>query len=495
MAVLGYYWNNLFEDKATVLSLTEARGAAYYQAYLDTLDLIACHSKFTVPIFRNENWRVLSVLESEKDSSPQLTYKYGSSGLAYENVTRPAYGDKANDRYFSFALPEGCMNVQAAYNRVLSPSLVWLEGSDFAVDPELHVIHFTADPFADPLVPKRDILDSEGNVVDREFVLWLRLSEWDLEYVYEQFGYALGIWMKSSTFYREFISALYDNLVLGPTKTTLKLALSALSGIPFAKEAEVVEKIIDESPNFKYVQTDKNIYTFKASCGVVVQVGDTLTTGDLLVDSIRVVEPDSATDWSPFIGMAMSKSMLGGGYLSGPIVFENKQVDVEYVGLDAGGNAVVQFSVSGFPADVEKFWAEAHKTGVALGRTMADLLDTRAVRATPTTESDLPATVNPFTFAMDNILTNNLYLVALKPEDFAAGAPGIGGLDHLYKYVAPQSSYMIFVEMDGGSDYHSFVNGTDSVEFLQAVPTMSDNAASLRRDFGPTIRSVREACR
>lgn len=493
LQMLGSYWFTWFQDRISVREILAGYGELQYQAYLDMLDCLALTSKFTAPVFRKKNWHAFKVLESERFDESQLNLLYGTSNLEYANSLKPAYGDKEDTRYFSYAIPEDIQSVHAIYNRLLDPSLVWMEDQDFLVDADRHAIHFYTDPFENPLVPKRDVLDDDGNVVDREYILWFNMSEWDHNYIYTQFGYAIKIWMKSSTFYRDFVSAIWDHLVVGPTKAYMKLALTAMTGIPFALESETVLRVIEDG-KWKHVETDKNLYTFKSAVTITVAAGDSLRIGDPMCNSVLVIEPTAGTDWTGIIGAAVNERFFRIENLDGPIVFENQDVSVDYVGIDAGGKAVVQFEVSGFSEDISSFWNQVHTNGIALGKTVAELLDTRPNPTGQPKPQDLPETINPFQFLMDNIFSNNLFLITLRPDHFANGAPGLQGLEYLYKYLVAQSTYLIFVEMSQGTDYYSIGDSEDDVTLGKAVPPLYD-WVDLAYDKGPTFRVIKENCR
>lgn len=495
LRTLGALWSYWYPERDTVKSTLTARGETFYQVYLDLLDLVASKSRFNIPIFKRQNWYMFTVLESQKNASYQLMNLYSTNGLTYQYADKPAYGDKLNSKYFSFAVDPTIKRVHAVYNRVINPSLILLDGVDYSLNTEHGIISFSKDPFDDPLVPKRDVLDSSGNVVDREMALWFNLSDWDIQNVYNQFGYALGIWMESSTFYKEFISAVWDLLVLGPTQSALKFAITALTGVPFAEGNETVVRVISDG-SYKHVETDKNVYTFKSTATIIVSAGDELVAGQAMSTSAIIIEPSYGEKLSVvnIKGFSLDSSLMNPAGLSGPVTFENADVDVMYVGLDVNNKAVVQFSVSGFDKDVANFWSRTHEEGLRIGRTMADVLDTRVIRSTPTTPADLPSTINPFQFVMDHIFLDNLYLIYCKPSEFAVGAPGLGGLDLLYKYLPAYTTYLIFVEMDSNTDYYSVVSSVDTVEFSKGR-SMSDTAKDYASDLGCRIRALPGRCR
>jgi len=469
-------------------------GEMYYQTYIDFLDAIASASKFEIPLFQTKNWHPFTVLASERFTTSQLNNLYGTSQLTYKNALIPAYGDKERSNYFSYRIPENVKEVNAIYNRLLDPSLIMMDNLDFAVDADRHAIHFASDPFENPLVPKRDVLNDRGEVVDQEILLWFNMSQWDHDYIFNQFGYVVKIWMKTSSFYKDFVSAVWDHLTLGPTKATLKLALMAMTGVRFAIDQEVVSDIIYDSDSV-HVVTPLNLYTFPSTTTLLVAVGDTIRPGDPLCDAVLIIEPSQTTDWSSVRGVAVGDAMLRMGGVRNPITFENMDTELEYLGIDQAGKAVVQFSVSGFPQDVAEFWRQSHAEGINLGLTLAEALDTRKTKVGQPLPQDLPQTINPFEFVMDNLFSNNLFVILMKPEQFAQGAPGLQGLEYLYKYLTPQTTYMIFIEMNQGEEYYSVGDSEDTLAFQKSVDPITDTTEHLYKDFGPSIKRIKENCR
>jgi len=494
LRTLGTWWATFFGDRVTVKEMLASAGSRYYQTYISFLETVALTSKFTAPVFHHENWYAFTVLESQRFSGSQLNYLYGTSALTYTKSLKPAYGDKENTTYFSYNLPNEIASVHSIYNRLLDPSLVLASDEDFAVDPIRHAIHFAEDPFENSLVPQREVVDDYGNVVDHEILLWFNMSEWDHQYIYEHFGYAVKLWMKSSTFYKEFVSALWDHLTIGPTKAALKLALMGMTGIKVALANEEILRVINDGA-WTHIETATQLYTFKNNVTVLVEAGDNVLVGDPLVDAVLVIEPSQMTDWSGFNGVALNGAMLRMGDVRSPLTFENEDVPVEYVGVDTYGKAIVQFRVSGFDSDVSNFWAQAHREDLALDQTLAQVLDTRKNPVGEPLPQDIPEFINPFEFVMANLFSNNLFVIVMKPEQFAAGAPGLQGLEYLYKYLVPQSTYLIFVEMSQGTDYYSVGDSEDSVSFQKAVPPIYEVLESLVLDHGPTIKPIKENCR
>lgn len=490
LRMLGTFWSRFFDDTVTLRGLYDGTGLAHYQAYLNFLEAIAALSKFQIPVFHTKNWYVLSMLESEQGVTSTRNFEYGTPGLTYENVLVPQYGDRGVDDDNSFPVPEDLVASSAIYNRILDPSLVFMSDRDYVIDVKRNLIRFTDNPFENELIATRDVLDEDGNVIDREAVLWLYLSEWDHELVYNQFGYVLGIWMQSSTFYKDFISALWDSMIAGSSRASLDAALVALTGVELARDVETVLFIRDDGGNLNII-TDKNLYVYKLGSTPLVVEGENVVPGQPLIDAVLLVEPTPDEAFRQFTALALGKSFLSGKFTA-PLVFENKLVNVRHLGADTEGRVIVEFDVGGLPQDLDRFWRDTHLKGVERGKTLAELLDTRVNTVGQPKPEDLPPFINPFKFVMDNLLANNAYVLLLKEEDFTDGAPGLGGLVHLKRFLPPHTTFIIFIEIDMGIEYYDLGGTTEEVGFLDALSITESFSGVF--DKGARINVVKETC-
>ena len=485
LRTLGTFWTYFFGDQDVVETSLNARGLSHYQSYLNFLEAVAALSKYEVPVFHTDNWRVVELLESDLTRASRLLY--GTSGIKYENNLARTYGGQSVEQDYVFPAPENMVGARQAYNRIIDPSLTMVEDQDFIIDDGN--LCFLDNPFDNPLVPVIDVLDSVGNVVDRKAVLWFHLAEFDLQYVYRHFGYVLGIWMESSEFYKEFISALWDSMVDGSSEKATEAALSALTGVPLAEGNETVLTVTDDGEEIQVI-TERNVYSFVGTARILVNEGDSLIPGQPMVDTLQIIEPQPDTEWRQFIAAALGKNAICGGY-EGPIVFENRPVLLDFVGADAEGRTVVQFKVGALPADFTKFWNTVHLEGIKRGKTLAEQLDTRVNKRGQPKRKDLPTHINPFMFLVDNFLRNNTYIIKIRVDGMAKGVPGTAGLGFLRDHLPPQTSYLIFVEMPNNDEYYGLDSVSDQVEFGQGL-SMTESHDQVY-DKGPRIRAV-EAC-
>jgi len=447
LALVGTFWENVYQGSFPVQSYLYARGQLDAQLYLNTLDLLASVSRYTVPVFRKENWYFLELLESQRNLSDANLARYIGTH-AYQPGDLE-YGIPVAGSMFSWNVDPQLVDVPAITNRITDPSLTFLNGVDFLLEKNANngktSLTFRDDPFADPLTPIRTLL-KDNKVIDRQAGLWIYRGELDLNTVYEQFGYALGVHLSSSEGYRELINAVFDGLIDGGSSLSLDRLFATVAGVDLAHGTEVVEDIVYE-PNTTLVITDKFVYRFNPRSTIVPAVGDTIRKGDSLSDALTVFEFNRGQLPPDLRALAVGEGLLGSGYFQ-DLVFENKVVPL-VVEEDVDGYTKVSFEVGGVPADAEAFWADVHRNGVASGQTLAMLLDQRpaSARTSQPTAMALPATVNPLGFLTSNLFRNNLFVVKLRTASFGPGALGMSVATLARRLVPPGQCCVVLVEL------------------------------------------------
>ena len=482
LTMLGSWWRYWFGDSAKLSTLYSGTGRSYYESYLKMLNSVATLSRFEVPIFDTKNWYYLTFLESELQTATKILY--GTDNLEYRQSLHPGYGGLTERGEFLLKAPDNLETAPVLYNRIVSPSLVLQAGTDYELKDGY--FRFEANPFENDLVPYRSILDENGEVVDRQIALWVYQSEWDLEYVYNHFGYVLGIWMKSSTFYKDFINALWDSMVLGASKLAVLSAWEAISGVEFAKGNETVESIDDD--DVVIVKTTAETYSYPAGSNVIVAIGEKLHPGQAIVDTVQIFDQGM---FPGVFGLSLGPALLQGEYQA-PLVFQNESVSLKYLGVLPNNTAWVEFDVSGLQGDVQAFWRNVKRNAALEGRSVASLFDTRGNKTEPVPPSALPATVNPMKFIMENLMDNNTYIVSVRPGMFRTGALGLSATTHLRRHTPPHTTFITLVE---SQDYEDVIDLnaalTDTVTVNSHGICVSDAFNSVI-DHGPKIRTMTE---
>ncbi len=458
---LGSFWATIFDDRDVLQAHLRSSANEQAQSHLDFLEAVASVSRFTVPVFHREIWTLMTIRRSEVESVPSV---YGPDDLVYGPQSgtvlgRPegfiqTYGGQDRLDVIQARLPGALARADfTLQNYVVNPSRVLAYGVDYDVNFDRRLIRFLRDPFQDPLVPRRDIYDDAGNPVDTEIALWVYQGDEDLDLVYTQFGYALGLRLESSQGYQDLLNAFWNQHVNGPNVADMQTYLAALAGAPLVRNPSEVVEVIRSEADSRLIVTDQTVYRVPLTANVVVAVGDTVRAGDILTDAVQIQELSRhEPDYSNLSAITLSPNFLSGGYF-GELTFHNRRVDIEYLGPDANNRTVIRFEVTGFPADVDKFWEDVQNRGTAPGqKTLAELLDTREEPVGQPGPLNLPSQINPLEFVLDNLMRNNLFVIRVRQASFGEDALGTGLFRYLREVIPPHTTYVVFIELTALED-------------------------------------------
>lgn len=489
---IGSFWYYYFDDRDALKTIYRAEGHRQGQIYLDYLTLVASISRFNIPVFTTQDWYLLTLKQSDRD---QVTNVYGQDDLVYGDGT--AYG-AAQTQKILFPLPDDEFFGELAqlqytvYNRVVYPSKTWTAGLDVEIDRTRGVIEFRDDPFASEYVARRDVIDENGDKVDEEIGLWLYRGEFDLDLVWKHWGFAVGLRLQSSEFYKDIVNALWDMYVEGSNIGGFDKIFSASLGIPLVEEpTEEVQRIVVESDR-QLVITDKHVYDFSPNANIIVAVGDTLTVGQTMVDDLKIIDlSGNDVDTNTVPALAFNSAFLSGGYFA-ELTFENRTVSLEYLGTDEDNKAVVTFDIGGFPGDVDLFFEKAQTLGKQSGsQTLAELLDLREHPVGQPLPSDLPATINPMEFVLDALMKNHLILVKVRTAAILDDAPGLSIIRTLRDVIPPQTTFIVYVEVTPDVDTIDLGQaGDEETPGAEDVPTLFDGIPVDDEELGPADEVV-----
>lgn len=512
LATLGSFWASTYAGRDQVLTHVTALAQGGNQSLLDVLETINNLSRYSVSIYHRENWTALTLLESQRNDASTSLLKY-DAGAFYDTGYRYDVVPPRAD--FAFPRPPRLAGVRTILNRFTSPSLVWTRGVDF--DLVTDAIVFAADPFADARVAKRDVYGDNGDVVDREAILWLFRGDFDWDAIYRQFGYVIGMRLRSSRGYRDLLNAVFDAIVGGTVKQQITTAFSVVTGIPLVKEpAEQVEDIWMQQGQ-RLVITDKNVYHLAADAEVTVAVGDVVHAGDTLSDGLQFIEFNRGLLPDDILAMSVGKSFTNSCFY-GDLIFENREVPLTVITDDPSGFTKLTWSLGGVPADVEAFFDEMHRRGVLAAQTvdacddgpqvsypgdgcdtfttqrrkgtLAHLLDRRENPKGEPTAANLPRTINPLRFMVQNVWRNNAYAVKIKVAQLLPGGLGLHNLRYLRKIVPPHTALLLLIETSPQADTIDRTRWDDEVETFTAVQPIEDEVGRERVDEQIQVRHV-----
>jgi hypothetical protein len=368
IALLGSFWSSVYGGRDVVESHVFARGQQEIQNYLDLLETVAAVARTTVPVFHRENWHLLTLKESELNSSPA---RFGE-GFQFGDAIK--YGTAPSRPLFHFPVDSTFKEAPVIFNRITDPSLTLTENIEFELNTTNNEIVFNENPFDNPLVAIADIY-TDGVVTDREAGLWVYQGGFDRDHIYTHFGFILNLKLVSSEDYRNIVNAVLDAFAQGTAALQVNLALSAMTGVPTVRNNQETVELIQLDHNNLVICTDLECYTFAAGDTANVAVGDNVSLGQFMTNAIRVDEINRGVVPSGLYALSTGPETLGPG-MAGDLSWINELVDVT-VQQNQQGRTKVSWPLGGFPTDFDYFWDEVHRRGVEDGTTLAQLIDIR----------------------------------------------------------------------------------------------------------------------
>lgn len=462
LRALGSFWHTIFGDANVLAAYFQGRTQEAAQAYRGYLEAVANLSRYEVQPFHRDNWHYLTFLESEITSDMPMYGGNLSYGEGYQ------YGVRYSTSRYSAALPDRLQGAALAFDRILDPGLTWTAGVDFKVDPASGMIYFKENPF-ELGIKAFDTFD--GEVSDREGGLWLYAAQFDQQYIWKNFGYALGVYMPTSDYYRDFIAAFGDAYPFGPSLKIVHRILTALTGAPLAREERETVVDIQRASDHLLIVTDRHSYRAPASSTSLVSTGQIIVGGTPLTDAVEVLELDGKTPIDPATipALALGPDLISGPYRS-EIVFENTDSNWYYAGTLAGTD-LVQFEVGGDQTDVAEFWSRVHSSCAEAGKSLGEYLIESCSPGSllPSQANPYGPAVNPLQFILTNLLKNNLFMVKIKPLAFGLKAPGSGFFHLLRRILPPHTSYVVMVELTPNQDQVELGELPEAIELAFAT--------------------------
>lgn len=418
-ALVSIFWTQVYGGANLVLDYLRGCMVNQQQLDADIQQLVDSISRQACPVFHNELWYNVELLQSEMTP-----------------VFVPVGGT-------TFPWPTVAKEVNHMTNGLLHPTVMMTNGVDFQVNYSGGTILFPFDPFTDPRFDPIPVFDNAGAIIDYKLSLWFLGAQLDWNFIYEQFGYVIGLNLPSSKNYKDLVVAILDGVSGATSYDDVARAVSAIADIPIVKsDGETVEAIFVD-PQGLLIATDKFVYRFKSTAVPVVAVGDVVNRDDSLVDALYIFEPNRGGT-PDLVDLTIGPADLLDPSLPGPLTFDNTVYPLTVI-PNVFGYTKVTWPLGGVPADVTAFFDLLHAKGIAVNKTLAMCMDTRPQpQPTQPTAANLPATINPLAFLFANALRNNAFVVRLKPADFGPGALSLSTLAYL-RHIIPPHVVMIVV--------------------------------------------------
>lgn len=553
IAALGSFWARTYTGVDQVHSYAVATAQIVNQTYQNLIETIEALSRFDVPLFHTETLTPVVLKKSERNATSTTITQFDRGVSTFNSDLR--FDVPPDTEVFSFPLPAGLTDVMQLFNRITFPTGMLIKNSDFLIDVDRGAIVFAKDPFENPVFTKRP---APNNADDEELTLWGFCGQFDYNTVFNQFAYAVGIKLRTSQAYKDLTNAVISGLVSGgATAAILDAAIAAICGVPVSVGPVETVELVDNDARGLLIVTDKAVYRFAESAVPRVEVGQTLHAGSPLVHGVDVHEffvgntyaRESASDviccpppnniltsnaWEPLateteeellldpnaddcqpVRRTITALALDSGFLAscfyGDLVFENRNVPLDVDTQHPSGYTYVKFRLGGYPADVQQFFDETHARGVQAAEfrkaqpdcelklkigTLAQLLDKRRNAATEPTAAQLPKTINPLRFLVENVLRNNVFVVRISTSALGLNPLGLYNIRHLRQLLPPQTAMIVIFELVADKDK---ITPEDAVfeavsRFTGMTPANDEVPVSLVNDLGATARLVSGTC-
>lgn len=362
IAVLGSFWAATYSGKDQVASYVRATSDSVAQSFQNLLETMAALSRYDVPLFHTENWVPVTIRKSSRNASADSVVRFDRTADRFDE-NKLIFDSPFVAQYHEYPTPKDLVRGANIFNKLLFPTVALAENVDYVINEERGVFVFAEDPFDNPEFLKTVIYD-RATPVDEEITLWVFKGQFDYEYVFTQFAYALGMRLKTSQGFKDLMNAVFSGLIEGgATQAGLDQALAAICGIPLTVADRETVEVMRRDAHGMFIATDKNLYRFPENAAPLVAVGDVLPAGSSLIDAVTVHELTHGEAPNAVAALALDSGYLSACFYS-DLVFENKTLPLEVDTDHPSGFTYVKFGVGGYPADVQRFFDEIHTRGI-----------------------------------------------------------------------------------------------------------------------------------
>ena len=476
-SLVGGYWIEVYEGKDQIYDLVASRNTLWQQSRDSWDEVYRTKARELIDPLSRKNWLYYPILKS-KGTTLKNNFGGGRS-----------YGDSAfnygKSVGYVWDLPEGVVEVSQIYNRLSEPSLSFIEGIDFVIDRKLKKIVFNEDPFERSEFAKTVVNNKDGTS-DTQLAMWMFGAKYDKSSIQSIYGEPIGVSGPSTEGYKEFVNDIYDSMIQGMSCGKLGHMLGAALELPVSEGAETVERIHDSIR--KVIITNKNVYFLPGTASAIVSVDEKVIEGQSLSDSLTITELKRNCSLSDISAINLTKGFISNEFMY-DLGFINSNVEL-IVKENLDDKTEATFYVGGHPFDVERFWELVKENGLSYGKTLAEGLDKRVEKVGQPTKQDLPSTINPLRFLVDEMIPGGFTLITIKVEPISTEIPKLSLIPEL---VSLGNGLFFIFEAPLAIDSDFNVQSTSEDQYTAAETIEAYDTAYLLNS-AVTIKSISSSC-
>lgn len=312
LKTLGYFWSRLFRNAEYVDSFSKT--LAIHLADLERVseELPEYLSRTEIPVFDVQEIHLFQFNEQDLDTD---AHKYGEENLEFGDA-RVTYGQQLT-RLEEWSYPIDSTLSPAYLSIGLFENVeIWQRGIDYRV--ENGRIIFREDPLQVAGISKAPQYDATSGT-SFVFFMWGFKTERDFQAVKDFYGVVAGVAAANSEVYKQAVNIAWDLRTLGASTENIKRLLSLASGVDYVDRVGTVKDIFPEGDKI-CIQTEDVVYTAPVGTQVSVQIGDTLSVGELIFDAFAIRQSFEEVDFEDFEALSLDSGFLGINYLSSLLI-------------------------------------------------------------------------------------------------------------------------------------------------------------------------------
>ena len=300
-AILGDFWNRLWNDHGLVDGVVTANSAAAAQTATEADNMPGLLGRVSIEGLRRRPWKLLRIREKDVDVEK---VEIGSTTIGDFRIGE----SKWPSAWRLTDAPEGLENVVAIVDDPAKPS-IWLgKGQDFDIT-EGDIVMWS-NPF--------ELFDSKLEGDDRvanAWLVWPEISQGDMA---DYFGELLGLTIGDTAGWKRKLNAIWDCACLGCTVETVNAFLAAMAWDEVAPADGKVDGVWSEGGRW-FVSIEGGEVA-SSDNNPIVREGDVVHKGELIFDGVTVSTLDPVP--ADIAGLVLPTD-------AGNLLFPNMDVEVE----------------------------------------------------------------------------------------------------------------------------------------------------------------------